>query len=65
MPLDQLRLENLIVTTMEAEGANAEGEFSWVRKLAKAISSAVVSEITSNAVADVESGSSAGKWKIE
>ncbi|ENM6576157.1 hypothetical protein [Vibrio fluvialis] len=65
MALDQKRLEDLIVAKMEAEGATEEGEFSWVRKIASAVSKAVVEEITANAKAAVGSGSSAGDWPIE
>ncbi|ELH7950678.1 hypothetical protein Q9F39_002160 [Vibrio fluvialis] len=65
MALDQKRLEDLIVVKMEAEGATEEGEFSWVRKIARAVSQAVLEEITANAKASVSSGSSAGDWPIK
>ncbi|ELP2650031.1 hypothetical protein R1U54_000084 [Vibrio fluvialis] len=65
MALDQKRLEDLMVKKMEAEGATEEGEFSWVRPIARAFSKALVEELTGNAKASVGSGSSAGDWPIK
>ncbi|GAB6264529.1 hypothetical protein [Photobacterium sp. R1] len=64
MPLDQERLKASIVSKMEAEGAVATGEYSWVNKLATVISAAVVEEITTNAQVAVTSGSSQGNWPV-
>ena len=65
MALDQKRLESAIVAEMEKQGANAGGEYSWVQKMAQAISTAVIHEITANAKAIVASGNSAGSWPVE
>lgn len=65
MALSQSGLEGRIVAEMQAAGATAEGDHSWVNKLAKAISKAVIEEIQANAKAKVTGGSSAGDWSIE
>jgi hypothetical protein len=65
MPLTKASLEGRIVSAMEAQGANAEGEHSWVNKMASAIAQAVVEEITSNGQVVIASGSSAGTYKVQ
>jgi hypothetical protein len=49
MALSKAQLKARIVSEMEAAGATAQGEHSWVDRLAEAIANAVVDEITSNA----------------
>lgn len=53
-----------IVAEMEAQGASAAGEHSWVNQLADAIAAAVVDEIQQNAEVPVSSGSSAGTYPV-
>lgn len=64
MALDKSALENRIVSEMKAAGANDEGDHSWVRKMAKAVATAVVDEITENGKANIQSGSSAGEHPL-
>lgn len=64
MPVTAASLKALIVTEMEAQGANASGEHSWVEKLAEAIANAVVTEIQLNAQVVVNTGSSAGTYPV-
>lgn len=64
MALDKTTLENRIVSEMKAAGANDEGAHSWVRKMAKAVATAVVDEITTNGKANIKSGSSTGEHPI-
>lgn len=64
MALSAASLKGLIAENMVAAGANAEGEHSWVNKMAEAIANAVVQEITANAAVIVAGGSSAGTYKV-
>ncbi len=64
MALTKASLKQKIITAMEAEGANASGEHSWVERFAEAIASAVVDEIQQNAEVTVTGGSSAGTYKV-
>jgi hypothetical protein len=64
MALSQSGLKGRIVSAMESQGAKASGEHSWVEKMADAIASAVIDEITSNAEVQVTGGSSAGTYKV-
>jgi hypothetical protein len=65
MALSKAGLKSRIVTEMQAAGANASGEHSWVNKMAEAIANAVVDEIQANAVVPVTSGSSAGSYPVQ
>lgn len=65
MALDRQQLENRIVNEMTSAGATATGEHSWVRRMARAIATAVVDEIQANAEVNVTSGSSAGTYGVE
>lgn len=65
MALSKSALKGRIVSEMQAQGATATGEHSWVNRMAEAIASAVVDEIQGNAEVPVTSGSSAGKYKVE
>jgi hypothetical protein len=47
--LSKQQLATRIVTEMEALGAAAAGEHSWVQRFADAIAAAVVDEIQANA----------------
>ena len=65
MALSKSDLKSRIVSEFENLGATAEGEHSWVNKMAEAIANAVVDEIKANGKASVTSGSSAGEWPIQ
>ena len=65
MALSAKSLEEKAVTNLKAEGFNPDGEHAWARKFIRAISKAVVDEITSNAEVPVTGGSSAGKYKVK
>lgn len=49
---------------MKSSGFITEGDFSKVSDLAGAIATAVINEITQNAVVIVDKGSSAGNYKV-
>lgn len=65
MALSKSQLKTRIVNEMKAKGAKETGQYSWVERMAEAISNAVVDEIQSNAQVPVTSGSSAGTYKVE
>lgn len=65
MALSKSDLKTRIVSEFEALGAKADGEHSWVNKIAQAIANAVVDEIQTNAKAAVSGGSSAGEHPIQ
>ncbi|WP_342632128.1 hypothetical protein [Marinobacter alkaliphilus] len=65
MALSKSQLKTRIINEMKAQGANETGSFSWVEKMAEAISNAVVDEIQANAQVPVTGGSSAGTYKVE
>lgn len=65
MALSKAQLKSRIVSEMQAQGATASGEFSWVNRMAEAIANAVVDEVQSNAEVPVTTGSSAGNYKVK
>lgn len=65
MALSKEQLKGRIVAEMEALGASAAGEHSWVERFAEALANAVVDEIQSNAEVPVSGGSSAGTYKVQ
>ena len=65
MALSKGQLKSRIVSEMTAQGAKAEGEHSWVNRMAEAIANAVVDEIQQNAEVPVSGGSSAGTYGVE
>ncbi|WP_072670537.1 hypothetical protein [Vibrio injensis] len=65
MALSKSSLKDRIVQEMEAMGAKASGEHSWVDKFAEALASAVVDEIQQNAQVPVSGGSSAGSYPVQ
>ncbi|WKD28649.1 hypothetical protein NDQ72_01495 [Halomonas sp. KG2] len=65
MALSKAQLKNRIITEMQAHGATATGEHSWVNRMAEAIANAVVDEVQSNAEVQVTGGSSAGNYGVE
>lgn len=65
MALSKAQLKNRIITEMQAQGATATGEHSWVNRMAEAIANAVVDEVQSNAEVPVTGGSSAGNYKVK
>lgn len=64
MSLDAQRLEDAFVARFEAIGGVTEGEHAWFRPIAKIFAEETVKEITTNAKADIQSGSSAGQHPI-
>ncbi|MGP9500271.1 hypothetical protein [Halomonas sp. AOP43-D1-4] len=65
MALSKAQLKNRIISEMQAQGATATGEHSWVNRMAEAIANAVVDEVQSNAEVPVTGGSSAGNYKVK
>lgn len=65
MSLSKSQLKTRIINEMKAQGAKETGQYSWVERMAEALSNAVVDEIQSNAQVPVTSGSSAGTYKVE
>jgi hypothetical protein len=65
MALSKSALKGRIVSEMQAQGATATGEHSWVNKLAEAVANAVVDEVQSNAEVPVAGGSSSGTYKVQ
>jgi glycyl-tRNA synthetase beta subunit len=65
MALSKSDLKSRIVSEFENLGATANGEHSWVNKMAEAIANAVIDEIQANGKASVTSGSSTGEWPIQ
>lgn len=64
MALDKDSLKGRIVSNMVSAGANAQGEHSWVEKMAEAIAEAVIDEVTENAQVEVTTGNSAGTYNV-
>lgn len=65
MALSKSSLKSKIVSELNAQGFVTEGEYAMAQKMAEAIANAVVDEIQANAIATVQSGSSAGTWSIQ
>ena len=65
MALSKSSLKSRIVQEMEAMGATASGEHSWVEKLAEALANAVVDEVQQNAQVTLSGGSSAGSYPVQ
>lgn len=65
MALSKSALKSRIISEMQAQGATAAGEHSWVNRMAEAIANAVVDEVQSNAEVPVTGGSSAGNYKVK
>lgn len=65
MALSKSQLKARIVSEMESQGATSTGKYSWVEKMAEAISNAVVDEIQQNAQVPVTGGSSAGTYQVQ
>lgn len=57
-------LKELIIEEFKAAGFVTDGEFSFANKLATAIANATVRERVKNATVTIESGSSAGIYKV-
>lgn len=64
MALSPQSLKGKIVAEMINKGFVVEGEFARSAELAEAIANAVIEEITTNALVNVTSGSSAGSYKV-
>lgn len=65
MALSKAQLQGRIVSAMQAQGATASGEHSWVSRMAEAIANAVVDEVQANAEVPVTGGSSSGTYKVK
>ena len=64
MALSKTSLKQKLETELKAQGFVLDGEFAMAGMMAEAIANAVVDEINQNAKVVVESGSSAGSYKI-
>ena len=64
MALNKTSLKQKLETELKAQGFVLDGEFAMAGMMAEAIANAVVDEINQNAKVVVESGSSAGSYKI-
>jgi hypothetical protein len=64
MPLDKSALKAKIIKEMNGKGIVTEGEFAKAADLAEAIANAVVDEIVMNALVVIDTGSSAGSYKV-
>lgn len=65
MALSKSALKGRIISEMQAQGATASGEYSWVNRMAEAIANAVVDEVQGNAEVPVTGGSSSGTYKVQ
>ncbi|EKO3439454.1 hypothetical protein NTE19_003346 [Vibrio fluvialis] len=65
MALDKGGLKALVITEMEAVGFVTKGQHAWAEKLAQAVANAVVQHIQANAEVPINSGSSAGTYKVQ
>lgn len=65
MALNNASLRDKIIAELTAQGFVTSGEHAMAQKMAQAIANAVISEIQTNAKANVTGGSSAGLWSIE
>lgn len=65
MALSDSTLKSMIVSELQAQGFVTSGEHARSEQLAEAIAKAVVAHITSAAVVNVISGSSAGSYKVK
>lgn len=64
MALSKASLKQKLETELKAQGFVLDGEFAMAGMMAEAIANAVVDEITQNAKANVQGGSSAGEHPI-
>ena len=65
MALDQSALEQAILDALNANGIDVANDHCAIRKLANAVSTAVVAGIQSKATVTVTGGSSAGTYSVE
>ncbi|WP_338725708.1 hypothetical protein V8687_18345 [Shewanella baltica] len=64
MALSNGSLQSKIISELQAQGFNTEGEHAFAGKMAAAIAKAVIDEITANADVQVTTGSSSGTYKV-
>ena len=64
MPISNDSLKAKIVKEMNGKGMVTDGEFAKSADLAEAIANAVVDEIITNGLVVIDTGSSAGSYKI-
>lgn len=64
MALSASKLEQLVLSKLQAAGFTTSGEHAKVGVIAKAVAESVVEHITADAQVPVSSGSSAGVYKV-
>ncbi len=64
MALNKESLKNRINSELQARGFVTEGEHAFAGKMAEALATAFIDEVTENAQVQVTSGSSAGTYKV-
>lgn len=64
MALSKSSLKSKLVSELQAQGFETQGQHAMAAKMAEAIANAVIDEITKNAEVAVTGGSSAGKYKV-
>lgn len=64
MALSDSALKDLIISECESQGFVTSGSHANLDKLAEAIAKAVVAHITAAAEVPIDSGSSAGTYKV-
>ncbi|EKO3563686.1 hypothetical protein P0E95_000004 [Vibrio metschnikovii] len=64
MALSKSSLKSKLVSELQAQGFETQGQHAMAAKMAEAIANAVIDEITQNAEVSVTSGSSAGTYQV-
>ncbi|XAG86257.1 hypothetical protein MRM63_13785 [bacterium 19MO03SA05] len=64
MGLSKSSLKSKLVSELQAQGFETQGQYAMAAKMAEAIANAVIDEITENAEVSVTSGSSAGTYQV-
>lgn len=64
MALSKASLKSKLVSELQAQGFETQGQHAMAAKMAEAIANAVIDEITQNAEVAVTSGSSAGTYQV-
>ncbi|MCG3743143.1 hypothetical protein EXA18_06520 [Vibrio cincinnatiensis] len=64
MALSKSSLKSKLVSELQAQGFETQGQHAMAAKMAEAIANAVIDEITQNAEVAVTSGSSEGTYQV-
>lgn len=64
MALSKSSLKSKLVSELQAQGFETQGQHAMAAKMAEAIANAVIDEITENAEVAVTSGSSEGTYQV-